>query len=91
MLSASYTTCIYLIRVLSDTGISIANNAKLIILLVDQQSSYRILTECCNISESTDISVINFGCNCLNVSPGVHTYEVIDFDDAVKAVMSYYK
>ena len=90
MLSASYTTCIYLIRVTS-RGISIANNATLIILLVDQQSSYRILTECCNISESTKISIINFGCNRLNVSPRVHIYEVTDFDDAVKAVMSYYK
>ena len=92
-MSASYTICIYLIRLTTtNTGVSLNNHTKMIILLVDQKNSYRTLTECSNISTSTNnISIISFGCNLLNNIPRVHKYMVTDLNSAVKAVLDYYK
>ena len=64
------------------------NLTKLIILLVDQQ----IFLNCSDISTSTsNISVVAFGFNPLNITSEVHTHVVTDLNSAVEAVMNHYK
>ena len=67
------------------------NYAKMIVLLVDQQISYRNLTECSNMSKTTNAYIFSFGHDLLKAAPEVHTYMVIDLNSAVEAVMNYYK
>ena len=66
-------------------------NHKKLILLVDQQIS---LNEYSDISTGTDISIISFGHDHINVTSRAHTYNmyvVTNLTSAIEAVMSYYK
>ena len=68
-------------------------NAKLIILLVDQNISNRTITKCIDIAEntSTSIIIITFGYHQTETDRTIESYVVTDLTSAVKAVMTYYK
>ena len=62
-------------------------------LLVDQPVNKRIITECINIKEKTNIHVrvilLTFGYQQTDTT--IESYVVTNLTNAVKAVMSYYK
>ena len=66
-------------------------NAKLIMLLVDQNVSNRTITECINIAENTSTSIIFITFGYQQTDTTIESYVVTDLTSAVKAVMSYYK
>ena len=72
-------------------GLPIINQAEMILLLVDQQISYRKLIGCTNNSTNTNTKIITFGHNLPNDIPGVHTYVVTDLNSATQTVTNYYK
>ena len=78
-----------LIRLTNNLGLPII---KTILLLVDQQISYRNLIGCTNNSTNTIIKIISFGHNLLSDIPVVYTYYVVtDLNSAIQTVMDYYK
>ena len=78
-----------LIRLINNAlGLPITIHANMI-LLVDQQISYRNLNECT--STNINIKIINFGHNLPNDILGVQTYAVTDLNSVIQAVMNYYK
>ena len=64
----------------------------MIMLLVDQNVSSKILNECSDVSMNINISILSFGHNLQQVTPrpGINSHAVTDLNSAVEAVISYY-
>ena len=60
-------------------------------LLVDQNVSNRTITECMNITENANISIMLITFGCQQTDSTIESYVVTDLTSAVIAVMNYYK